>query len=168
MPLLDAETPNDPVSLSDTELTVKVQRADREDFLWEIGSSSNWLSYHVAITLALHQFFLSPCLSRTQLHRLRSTQPSLLPRNVSQTEKVLNRSQNLSGVTRTWKRFARCLSPCHRPSPQPRKTSRLSFSITLGSSFGAEFHWYTKSMTGAMDRLSFLPNGSIDAQLSKV
>ena len=59
MPLLDAETPNDPVSLSDTELTLKVQRAAREDFLWEIGSGSNWLSYHVAITLALHQFFLS-------------------------------------------------------------------------------------------------------------
>jgi hypothetical protein len=30
-----------------------------EDFLWEIGSGSNWLSYHMAITLALHQFFLS-------------------------------------------------------------------------------------------------------------
>ena len=59
MPLLDAETPNDPVSLSDTELMLKVQRAGREDFLWEIGSGSNWLSYHVAITLALHQFFLS-------------------------------------------------------------------------------------------------------------
>jgi hypothetical protein len=59
MPLLDAETPNDPVSLSDTELTLKVQRVGREDFLWEIGSGSNWLSYHVAATLALHQFFLT-------------------------------------------------------------------------------------------------------------
>jgi hypothetical protein len=57
MPSLDAETPNDPVSLSETELTVKVQRLGREDFLWEIGSGSNWLSYHVAVTLALHQFF---------------------------------------------------------------------------------------------------------------
>jgi hypothetical protein len=59
MPLLDAETPNDPVSLSDTELSIKVQRTGREDFLWEIGSGSNWLSYHVAITLALHEYFLS-------------------------------------------------------------------------------------------------------------
>lgn len=59
IPSLDAETPDDPVSLSDTELTLKVQRVGREDFLWEIGSGSNWLSYHVAITLALHQFFLS-------------------------------------------------------------------------------------------------------------
>ena len=38
MPSLDAETPNDPVSLSDKELTLKVQRVGREDFLWEIGS----------------------------------------------------------------------------------------------------------------------------------
>ncbi|HEY3453757.1 MAG TPA: DUF3732 domain-containing protein [Bryobacteraceae bacterium] len=59
MPALDAETPNDPVSLSETELTLRVQRRGREDFLWEIGSGSNWLSYHVAITLALHEFFLS-------------------------------------------------------------------------------------------------------------
>jgi len=59
MPLLDAETPNDPVSLSETELTLKVKRVGREDFLWEIGSGSNWLSYHVALTLGLHQFFLN-------------------------------------------------------------------------------------------------------------
>jgi hypothetical protein len=59
MPSLDAETPNDPVSLSDTELMLRVQRVGRVDFLWEIGSGSNWLSYHIAITLALHQFFLS-------------------------------------------------------------------------------------------------------------
>lgn len=58
MPFLDAESPNDPVSLSETELTIKVQRVGREDFLWEIGSGSNWLSYHVATTLALHQYFL--------------------------------------------------------------------------------------------------------------
>jgi hypothetical protein len=27
--------------------------------LWEIGSGANWLAYHVAVTLALQQFFLS-------------------------------------------------------------------------------------------------------------
>jgi len=59
MPLLDAEHPDYPVSLSDTELTLKVKRMGREDFLWEIGSGSNWLSYHVALTLGLHQFFLT-------------------------------------------------------------------------------------------------------------
>ena len=58
MPLLDAERPNDPISLSDQELTIKVQGEDREDFLWEIGSGSNWVSYHVAVTLGLQQYFL--------------------------------------------------------------------------------------------------------------
>lgn len=28
-------------------------------YLWEIGSGSNWLSYHLAMCLALQQFFLS-------------------------------------------------------------------------------------------------------------
>jgi hypothetical protein len=30
----------------------------RDDFLWEIGSGSNWLSYHVAVTLGLQEYFL--------------------------------------------------------------------------------------------------------------
>ena len=59
LPLLDAEHPNNPISLSETELTVRVQSASREDFLWEIGSGSNWLSYHVAVSLALQTFFIS-------------------------------------------------------------------------------------------------------------
>ena len=59
IPDLDAERPNDPVSLSITDLSLKVGGRSREDFLWEIGSGSNWLSYHVAISLALQQFFLS-------------------------------------------------------------------------------------------------------------
>jgi len=59
IPDLDAERPNDPVSLSLTELSVRVGGRDREDFLWEIGSGSNWLAYHVAMSLALQQFFLS-------------------------------------------------------------------------------------------------------------
>lgn len=58
VPTLDAERPNDPVSLSTTELTVKVAGRDREDFLWEIGSGSNWLSYHLAVSIALQRFFL--------------------------------------------------------------------------------------------------------------
>ena len=59
LPDLDCERPNDPISLSADDLTIKVTSIDREDYLWEIGSGSNWLSYHVAVTLGLHQFFLS-------------------------------------------------------------------------------------------------------------
>lgn len=56
---LDAERPNDPVSLEISDLTVKVTGPNRDDYLSEIGSGSNWLSYHVAMVLALQQFFLT-------------------------------------------------------------------------------------------------------------
>lgn len=59
LPILDSERPQDPLSLSIEDLTIKVKGLDREDYLWEIGSGSNWLSYHLAISLGLHQFFLA-------------------------------------------------------------------------------------------------------------
>lgn len=59
LPYLDTENPDAPISLSEKELTIKVNNGGREDYLWEIGSGANWVSYHVAITLALHQHFAS-------------------------------------------------------------------------------------------------------------
>jgi hypothetical protein len=59
IPKLDAERPNDPISLSLTDLTVKVKGPTREDYLWEVGSGANWLSYHIAVSLALQELFLS-------------------------------------------------------------------------------------------------------------
>ncbi|MGA8809516.1 MAG: DUF3732 domain-containing protein [Thermoanaerobaculia bacterium] len=59
MPDLDSERPGDPLSLSVSDLTIRVTGKEREDYLWEIGSGSNWLSYHLAIMLALQKFFLS-------------------------------------------------------------------------------------------------------------
>ena len=58
IPRLDAEWPQAPVRLMIHDLTVKVIRGTRDDYLWEIGSGANWLAYHVAITLALQNFFL--------------------------------------------------------------------------------------------------------------
>ena len=58
VPRLDAEWPNAPVRLMVADLTVKVIRGTRDDYLWEIGSGANWLAYHVALTLALQTFFL--------------------------------------------------------------------------------------------------------------
>ncbi len=55
---LNSEFPNAPISLQINDLTIKVSRPDRDDILPEIGSGSNWLSYHLATLLALHQFFL--------------------------------------------------------------------------------------------------------------
>lgn len=39
-------------------MTIKIRTADgRENYLWEIGSASNWLSYHISISLAFQKFF---------------------------------------------------------------------------------------------------------------
>lgn len=59
IPRLDAEWPRAPVRLMIQDLTVKVIRGTRDDYLWEIGSGANWLAYHVALTLALQDFFLA-------------------------------------------------------------------------------------------------------------
>ena len=58
LPKLDVERPDDPVVLNIEELTIQVKSGARSDYLWEIGSGSNWLSYHVAMLMGLHQFFL--------------------------------------------------------------------------------------------------------------
>ena len=57
LPGLDVANPHDPMRLSVTDLTVAVVGKDSESFLWEIGSGSNWLAYHIATTLALQWFF---------------------------------------------------------------------------------------------------------------
>ncbi|PKB20196.1 DUF3732 domain-containing protein [Janthinobacterium sp. 64] len=59
VPQLDGEWPEAPIKLIIKELTVKVARGSRDDYLWEIGSGANWLAYHVAMTLALQGFFLN-------------------------------------------------------------------------------------------------------------
>lgn len=59
LPFLDVERPDDTISLSIDDLTIKIGGVERDDYLWELGSGSNWLSYHVAVTLGLQQFFLS-------------------------------------------------------------------------------------------------------------
>jgi Protein of unknown function (DUF3732) len=58
LPSLDVENPNEAVSLSTTELTVSVSGGGRENYLWEIGSGANWLAYHIATSIALHEMFL--------------------------------------------------------------------------------------------------------------
>ncbi|MDE0923369.1 DUF3732 domain-containing protein, partial [Aurantimonas coralicida] len=59
VPKLDAEWPEAPIRLLIEDLTVKVTRGTREDYLWEIGSGANWLAYHVALMLALQRYFLA-------------------------------------------------------------------------------------------------------------
>jgi hypothetical protein len=58
-PDLDMERPNDPISISVNDLTIRIGSLERDDYLWEIGSGANWLSYHVAVSLGLQQYFLT-------------------------------------------------------------------------------------------------------------
>lgn len=59
LPQLDCENPTDPVDLDINDLTLRITGSDgRKDYLWEIGSGANWLSYHVAAFIALHRYFL--------------------------------------------------------------------------------------------------------------
>jgi hypothetical protein len=55
---LDVEWPDDRISLVVNDLSIKVKGDQRDNYLWEIGSGSNWLAYHVATSLALQLFFL--------------------------------------------------------------------------------------------------------------
>jgi hypothetical protein len=60
LPGLDSERPKDPAELNIDDLTIRVTGSSgRPDFLWEIGSGANWLSYHVAAMIGLHELFLS-------------------------------------------------------------------------------------------------------------
>lgn len=55
---LDVENPDNPIEFDKNNLTIKVKSADgRDNYLWEIGSASNWLSYHISISLAFQKFF---------------------------------------------------------------------------------------------------------------
>lgn len=57
--LIGVESSAEPVTLDTTNLTVYRTTADgRRDYLWEIGSGANWLGYHLATLLALHEHFL--------------------------------------------------------------------------------------------------------------
>ena len=58
LPRLDAERPNDPINLNINDLTIRVGGQGRDDFLWEIGSGANWVSYHLATALALQDVFI--------------------------------------------------------------------------------------------------------------
>jgi len=48
----------DNVEIDYKNLTITVTgKTGRKDYLWEIGSGSNWLSYHISVSLAFQMFF---------------------------------------------------------------------------------------------------------------
>jgi flagellar biosynthesis chaperone FliJ len=57
--LLQLEHAAENVKLNLRELTLQFSPlSGRTDFLWEVGSGQNWVGYHVAGMLALHEHFL--------------------------------------------------------------------------------------------------------------
>jgi energy-coupling factor transporter ATP-binding protein EcfA2 len=46
------------ISLDKNELTLSFKRPSdtKKEFLWEVGSGANWMGYHIATFLAIHQF----------------------------------------------------------------------------------------------------------------
>ncbi len=58
--LLELEHGSENVTLNHTELTLHfTSPTGRKDFLWEIGSAANWMGYHIAVFLSLHEHFLT-------------------------------------------------------------------------------------------------------------
>lgn len=58
LPLLDTERPEDNVEIDYKNLTITAMgKSGRQDYLWEIGSGSNWLAYHISVSLAFQMFF---------------------------------------------------------------------------------------------------------------
>jgi hypothetical protein len=88
LPDLDTERPDDPLALSITDLTIKVEGPERSDYLWEIGSGANWLSYHIACSVALQRFFIDNATSPVPSF-LVYDQPSQVyfPRRLARTKK---------------------------------------------------------------------------------
>lgn len=57
--ILGVEHASRPANLDVRNLTVVVgENTARKDYLWEIGSGANWMGYHIATLLALHEMFL--------------------------------------------------------------------------------------------------------------
>jgi hypothetical protein len=57
--ILGIEHPERTVRIDIKNLTLTVKGSEgRQDYLWEIGSAANWMGYHVATLLALHEHFL--------------------------------------------------------------------------------------------------------------
>ncbi|RAU45533.1 MULTISPECIES: DUF3732 domain-containing protein [unclassified Pseudomonas] len=49
-------TPDSRILLDRKELTLRFDSDDRRDFLWEIGSGANWMGYHIATFLGIHEY----------------------------------------------------------------------------------------------------------------
>ncbi|WP_095113011.1 DUF3732 domain-containing protein [Pseudomonas sp. Irchel 3H7] len=49
-------TPGSQIYLDRKELTLRFESEDKRDYLWEIGSGANWMGYHIATFLGIHEY----------------------------------------------------------------------------------------------------------------
>lgn len=54
--MLDIEWSDNRAKLDIQNLTVRIENTQGDAFLWEIGSASNWLAYHLGFMLGIHEF----------------------------------------------------------------------------------------------------------------
>lgn len=57
--IFEAEYCDDNIQLNIENLTLKFASGNREDFLWEIGSGHNFMSYHISTILAIHEYLIT-------------------------------------------------------------------------------------------------------------
>jgi uncharacterized coiled-coil DUF342 family protein len=57
--MLELEHFDSVAELNRRELSLRFLRDGRQDYLWEIGSAANWMGYHIATLLSLHEHFLT-------------------------------------------------------------------------------------------------------------
>lgn len=100
---LDCDYKSSPISIEKNELSISILNGDSEkdrDFLFEIGSASNWLAYHISVLLSLHKYFLESNSTKV-LPFIVFDQPSQVyfPEGIrKENEKNNNRSSDLEKV----------------------------------------------------------------------
>lgn len=116
---LKLERGNDPVELDVKELMVLIlQSSSRKDALWEIGSAENWLGYHIATLLALHELFLLHTNSAVPTFLMidqpsQAYFPDTWPEDEEGGEKLLaGKSEDIAGVHRIFETLALAIKRC--------------------------------------------------------
>jgi hypothetical protein len=119
---LHLERGNDPIELNVDDLMVSVVRANgRRDALWEIGSAENWMGYHIATFLGLHEDFLRipSCSVPSFLMIDQPSQayfPDRWPGDEDDTGQIVSldsQSEDIAGVRRIFETLTTAIKRCH-------------------------------------------------------
>lgn len=106
--ILKVENPRNPTFLELKQLTLTIQSPTGRNYLWEIGSGSNWMGYHIATILALHEYFVTLKRNNHIPTFMVYDQPSqaYFPASVKNNEAEQKKSDDLERVRAIFKSFA--------------------------------------------------------------